>query len=54
MIQWTGPPSAEKQRKILFAHCYKTVPAMKKHIKCVREGGKTRYSLDLYVLPYDE
>lgn len=32
---------------------YKTVPAAKKYIKCKREDGKTRYSLDLYFAPYE-
>lgn len=33
---------------------YKTGNTMKKHIKCIREGGKTRYSLDVYLMPYNE
>ena len=32
---------------------YKTVPAAQKYIKCKRGDGKTRYTLDLYIAPYD-
>lgn len=32
---------------------YKTVPVAKKYIKCVRGEGKTRYSLDIYIAPYN-
>ena len=32
---------------------YKTVPAAQKYIKCRRENGKTRYSLDIYIAPYE-
>lgn len=33
---------------------YRIVPAFKDYIKVSRENGKTRYSLDLYVAPYND
>lgn len=32
---------------------YKTVPVAQKYIKCKRVDGRTKYSLDIYVAPFD-
>lgn len=47
-------PDTATYKKMKSNLGYKVVPAFRDYIKATHKDGKTKYSLDLYVSPYDE